>query len=510
MSTGMISVVKSGHSMPEDYQKKVLEECPDSFTVTKVQDGKLIVLRIESGEYQLADSLTQTLAKDKDFDLVIYHSKEPQLSGEQQPFVLLEDAKGAILLAMCDGSCEKYDTDNASLGPEAEMITEWFAEQVSVLYQQCNKDLKKTIDLLDTASFTKKLEEHLAPRGTICLFSNTGVIRFLSFKNAAYGEYGWGNTTNTLGYSEKPPGGPPSGGGKPQINLAELEAMPYKPRKAKLLELGFKSLEEAAAALASTPAVVAADDDKTTAVSGDGEMTRPNIPTDKGDVSFPVGREPEIIPPRNCKGRALLKWFDKHLDAKGEKNPEKAIRTQLGTSYENAPAIPMSKLNGSSHFLRVINGTDKPDAAQSVRKDTGTHHIPGSPGVVEGVLAMHPDEVRRAVAARVKAKEEGPITEEQIIAPTKPFVSFTERLGDGLTIEEVLVWPTYTAIAADKNSANSLLEEMRRYILKLNPKIMKELSAAASKVAAGTQVDVSTLPFKERQALKANGARAAG
>lgn len=494
-SQGVYLVSKPGHEIPEAVQALLLEKCPVSFTVTTMKDGKMDIDRCE-GDLDLAATLKNFSAANKDKWSIYYFARTTQSEDEIQPFVIITESGEPKVAIWVDGSPDMYNTDEAMMGPEAEFVMNFLGEKISSMYMTGGKDLKKLMAEVTTASFQATLEPHMSPRSAMIIFANND-IHYIANGNDVLGEFPWGTMSDALGHKETPPT-PPPGGGKPVDVQKYLDGLPYKGRKA-LEKAGPAACEAAARAAAGETATGTQKGDEAV-VDAAMSKSRPDQATDKGVISY---ARRVILPPKNYGGRGLDKWVaSHHMDG------DKAAR-----AFDRAIGIPFDKLSPASHFIRVINAVDRPtpakknpDAPLSERKDTTAHNGPDTltgHGAVVGVLLQSPEELKRLVALR-KTILGTPIEEAQITAVSSPEATFTERLGDDCTLDEVAVWPDTAkmAISKDPTSALLLLKEFAAQHLRNNPQIIKNLQAAASKAAAGTKVDPMTLPYKERKALE--------
>lgn len=496
-SQGVYLVSKPGHEIPEAVQALLLDKCPISFTVTTMHEGKMHIDRCESNDLDLASTLKNMSTANKDKWSIYYFARTTQSEDEIQPFVVVTESGEPRLAIWVDGTPEMYDTEEAMMAPEAEFVMNFLGDKISSMYQTGGKDMKKLMAELTTASFQATLEPHMSPRSAMIIFANND-IHYIANGNDVLGEFAWGTMSDAMGHKEAPPAPPPPKGGKPKPidTQAYLDSLPYKGRKA-LEKAGPEACEAAARAAAGETASTQKEDEAV--VEAAMSKSRPDQSTDKGVISY---ARRAILPPKNYGGRGLDKWVASH-----HVEGDKATR-----AFDREKGIPFDQLSPASHFLRVINSVDRPTPAKnangslSERKDTEPHHVKSAASngaVVEGVYLQSPDELKRLVALR-KDILGTPIEASQITAVSSPEASFTQRLGDDVTLDEVLVWETraYAQIAKDQTSATLLLLEMRARILHDNPQIIKNLQAAASKAAAGTKVDPMTLPYKERKALE--------
>lgn len=505
-SQGVYLVSKPGHEIPATVQALLLEKCPISFTVTTMNEGKMHIDRCDGDDLDLTATLKNMSAANKDKWSIYYFARTTQSEDEIQPFVIVAESGDPKLAVWVDGAPTMYATEEALLAPEAEFVMNFLADKISSMYMTNGKDIKKLMAMLTTASFQSELEPHMEPRTAMIVFANND-IHYIANGNDVLGEFAWGTMSDALGHKEAPPPAPPPGpsGGKP-LTDKEVEdwvemITPYKAKQEMRKQPAEAKRAAAEKALGMSP-VTATGTQKGDEAVVDAAMSksRPDQPTDKGVIAY---SRRVILPPKNYGGRGLDKWVaSHHMDG------DKATK-----SFDREKGIPFDKLSPASHFLRTINSVDRPtpakrdpDAPLSERKDTTAHTVPDTltgHGAVVGVLLQSPDELKRLVVLR-KSILGTPIEAAQITAVSKPEASFTERLGDDVTLDEILVWPDAAKyeIAKDKTSAFLLIKQLAARVLNDNPNIIKNIQAAASKAAAGTKVDPMTLPYKERKALE--------
>lgn len=427
---------------------------------------------------ELASAIEAADKNLKDRFRCYYVTDEHKEPDEKQPFPIIVAENGKPLVyALIEGEFEKYDTDGASLGPEATFMEDWLANKVQGIFSSCSGSVKKLFQLIDSASCRKDFQEEMGSRGVVVLINNDEAPLWISKGNAEEaGKFTWGEASNKLTYTE-----PKAKDDKPA--KVDLSKMSYKDRKAYL-----KEHPEAADGAAAPVAAPAATPDKPA------EPAKPSVPTipadvelekvtDTGAIGIKKGRRYLFPPALNLEDRK--KWYGKHGGSSKDYD------------WKNNVGIPIDKIVRSSHFWAMVNGPDT--------KDTDAH---GPITKADRIILTGPE---IGEAFTVINKSTGYATVEDLYATIdEQHPTFTVRLGKTLdSWPNLMRLPEADLLKMSHKALASLTHDLRIAHVKLNPAAFggtqviaapeKDKEPVKVEEKVDEKVDISKLSYKERK-----------
>lgn len=213
MARSLIIEKKAGHLVPEAFHKIALEKFNVAMGVSTVEDGTLLVDQLDGigfdGEQgvDLADLFKQVNEKYKE-SLVYFHligDLDKMNADMIQPFKLVVEGEGddenVIIAAICDGDFPEFAKEENT--NDFNMALTYLVKKINGTYEQSSKDLVKTLQLLDTATYRDEIRKMvLTPTGGIMLLANNGTVLKFAEKMTDGAEFPWGSVSQTLGYTE--------------------------------------------------------------------------------------------------------------------------------------------------------------------------------------------------------------------------------------------------------------------------------------------------------------------
>lgn len=205
--SGLIVLKKAGQIVPEAYLKKVLEEKPSilgMMAAVKKPDGNT-ELRLGSSCDFTIDFITQGMEENKALDMLMFFGEKPKDHEKQincQPFQILADSQGdPLILAMIEGSFQKFAKEGGTLSPEFYLAYSYLMPKLHDMYQLCGNDIGKLTERLSSDNFKMEMDNCIDARGVIAMLGVNGTMRVFS-KNDQRAAYMWGSTTKHLGFAD--------------------------------------------------------------------------------------------------------------------------------------------------------------------------------------------------------------------------------------------------------------------------------------------------------------------
>lgn len=126
------------------------------------------------------------------------------LEDDLQPFSLVEDIKGnKLIVAMLEGDFTPYDHPEDNHSTAYFVVNETLAEKVNKVYEDCDEDLKKTMQILQSKDFRDELKPVIHTNGWITLLCSNGEM--VSYHPKDYNLHvtgAWGMASKSMGYEE--------------------------------------------------------------------------------------------------------------------------------------------------------------------------------------------------------------------------------------------------------------------------------------------------------------------
>jgi hypothetical protein len=408
-SSGIVAVVKKGLLLPEAFQQKLLQECPNGFSFS-VADSTVGLaslnlsptgIKDKKGEirkYNISQSLTETVQKFKDRHLVLYFYRHddpgemPEIA--RQPFPLIEDNGKVLLHAFAEGEFSKYANPESEYPPEVQFMVDFFGDYVNQLFEECGNDLNKLFEKFHSNEFRISMVEHMAPTGMIYLHDKDNHVCSITCEvKDKFGVFDWGITSNTLGYTEEKKAEP-----------EPVKKTGWAAKRAAKAEGGQPSVPSVPAKEVPTEKVVAPKSDEVKPSEKVEGGTPVTLPTEYGVIDGRVVR-----PPLGKDGRDLKDWYKAHDQAGCPQNFRQA-----------RPGIPFDRLTANSHIRRILEGTHFVPPA----KDVGTKYVDAT-STRPTSTGLTPKQVEGAVSIHKKATYV--VDPEQFKAAEKDRVGFFER-----------------------------------------------------------------------------------
>jgi hypothetical protein len=204
-----------GQQLAAEFKTKLLDTYSTAFGFASPQGGVHVDIdRYVANDHVLSEQLNlveETYKDDKIFYWFCY-ADEGEINIESlQPFVLLTngeegDKERNMLVAMSSGDLSKHDaTEESEFTNDYRMLNALLTPKVAELAEMADGNLDILMAYLDKPVFRNNLKEHLAPSGNLILISATGKAHAYAENPKEHGEFKWGFTTNTLGYTEDAP-----------------------------------------------------------------------------------------------------------------------------------------------------------------------------------------------------------------------------------------------------------------------------------------------------------------
>lgn len=477
--------VKAGHTIPDAFQNKFLEQCPHgfSFSVANKTEGmkSLFYNPLPQGNkkgYDLAKSLAEVSNKFKEKNYVLVGYEYDISEEERQPFPILVDDKDVELLhAFVAGDMTRYMDENKPVGPETQFVDAYFGGLLIDAYTEAGADLSKMMENIHKADFRKGMIEHMEPKCTIMLLTKDDDFLRYKRKNEEYAEFTWGETSTALGYKEEAP--PVE---SKEATSASDDNIPAW-RKARLSAAAAPAAEPPPA----KPTQPADEDEKEEA----GEVDDTKSDGDEGEevpaetltkwAELAKGLDPKdgiykgdgkIYPPPHLGGRELRRGF---YGAHG-------IGGTGSFNHKARAGIPIDKLQPGSHLYRLFNGIpEKAPPKQERGKDTSTSVVQTKdtlPAANKPQPLMTADQIEKTKKVVSSAFASDPIDASQIQAIESKYPKFSERLD--VKFEEMILWPQdrmWDVVQTGHKQAWMLILELQARVLKDNPDLIPKAVA---------------------------------
>lgn len=126
------------------------------------------------------------------------------LEDDLQPFSLVEDIKGnKLIVAMLEGDFTPYIHAGDNHSTAYFVVNETLAEKVNKVYEDCDEDLKKTMEILQSTEFRNELKTVVHSNGWITLLCSNGEMVSYHPKDYSWSVAGpWGMASKSMGYEE--------------------------------------------------------------------------------------------------------------------------------------------------------------------------------------------------------------------------------------------------------------------------------------------------------------------
>jgi len=505
--------VKAGFEIPAAYQEKFLEASKGgfSFSVSNKTEGmkSLFYNPLPEGKkkgYDLAKSLSEVSTKFKDRRYVLVGYGYAVGASERQPFPVLTDDKDVELLhVFVSGDMARYMDEKKPVGPETQFVDAFFGGKVIDAYTESGANLTKTMETMNGAPFRKSLIEHMEPKCTIFMLDKDDSFLRMKRKNDDYAEFTWGESSQSLGYTEEAP----KVEEKKDEPIVDDDNIPAW-RKARLAS----STAPAPVIPAPTPEPEKDDDeDELEKEAGEVDDTKsaatgPKITLTDAELSeIAKGLDPKdgiydpktktVKPPVHLGGRELRRYYGGH-----------AVGGHTAYDTKNREGIPLDELQPGSHVYRLFHripektptgasGGKNIDPAAVATKDT-------LPAQSKPQPLMTADQIEKTKKVVTSAFASSPIDSAQIQAIEGKYPKFSERLD--VRPEDMILWPQdrmWDVVQTGHKQAWMLILELQSWVLTLKPDLVPK---AVAPVAEDKEEEDDDIPAWRKAKMKSQAA----
>lgn len=453
MATGTICVLKPKAVFPPGLLTAILKTGVSEFSYAAAtgetveaqtfdcavgKDGKVIDVPDLIGNLRQPDNYLD--------DLVIMHfthSQEAVHEQDHQPFEVIKDKTGDLIMAFAEGDFPDYQDPDAEHSNEFFLMQEVISEEVKKVYQDCGQDMAKTMQALSTDTYRKTMLEHVKPRGVITLIAGDGSDPVTFSQNTGGLHADWGYTSRSHGYQE------------------EKAAPAVESRKDRLKRM------QAEAAGTAQPAKPTVDlphvkEEKTPSTSV------PGVPP-KTDTAIPASATEQFVTcPTNYSGKHARGWHEKHFGKGSIPKTEDLYKPR-----------PVSSCVPASHFTKLSSMKEIPKDLVKPATSQGIAQYP----------AMVPPNMKKTMMDRLKAHQVDKVLPEKLPDLEKEFPKYSEQIDE--PVEELVLW-------SNKELRNLSNQELFCYANEMRHRLIAAVPSLLQKKEVVAEVVIAPLSRKER------------
>lgn len=458
MNSGTIAVVKPGQKLPEELLTKILTNQKTLAGFAGVSQGMIDLIHMDDPKIDVKKEVEELLTTYSDSYCMFFFAQNPTLLKEDYfPMVLLNNEdKQPVIVCAAEGDFPTMVKKGDAHTPEYNLVMDFLAEEVDTIVEEAGGDVDKATELLNSPRFRKAIKNYLVPRGAVSiLLGNNQVISFgeKTYDADGTGATGdWGSVSRRWGWTAPKATVVPDAAARPMSAVEMIRAR--------------KAAEKAAEGAPIMP------QQPNQPVPGTGPQPKVLEPTTTEDL------ETVICPERGEKDRK--KWMWRHF-GRNWSFPQ-------GWKNDNFK-FPAKDLLETSPLRTFLDEERKKREGAPEPAPVEQPTVPQSPGVSTEV---YPTLSPQSQESAMNLIRDGSLKGDPNVvkAIEKSFDKFTDQLH--INEDLPLMWPTegfQMLCQHNVAAAVSLMEQMRRRILQLDPSIASKM---LSKLAAGGKTDVPT------------------